>query len=263
MKSGFRLHEGLMLILDLWGLPTVSTVRAWVVSTTIWIRMELSVMKTMAFLMKFYPFLRKSRITSRILTRRIRTTLFVGYEDYDEYGAVLPTKQRKVGKARPRKVSSKKPDDQKQPPKPVIYHNEQVQRLVECMPHLKQLQTHSSRIPSGASITRLEYGKDIELPRRKSRKTFDSGTWTGSASDSLAKQLGPKSNKPCCLRVLLVEDLSTGLMRALGSQYYVDPEAFAAHLSMSSARPPTRQNPWFPQEGYTPSTQPRGPRWRC
>lgn len=220
-------------------------------------------MKTMAFLMKFYPFLRKSRITSRILTRRIRTTLFVGYEDYDEYGAVLPTKQRKVGKARPRKVSSKKPDDQKQPPKPVIYHNEQVQRLVECMPHLKQLQTHSSRIPSGASITRLEYGKDIELPRRKSRKTFDSGTWTGSASDSLAKQLGPKSNKPCCLRVLLVEDLSTGLMRALGSQYYVDPKAFAAHLSMSSARPPTRQNPWFPQEGYTPSTQPRGPRWRC
>ena len=189
---------------------------------------------------------------------------FVDYEDHDGgFPVMARAKARKNRKARPRKIPNGQADDQNERPRPVIDHNEQVQRLVECMPHLKQLQTHSSRIPSGASITRLEYGKDIELPRRKSRKTFDSGTWTGSASDSLAKQLGPKSNKPCCLRVLLVEDVSTGLMRALGSQYYVDPKAFAAHLSMSSARPPTRQNPWFPQEGYTPSTQPRGPRWRC
>jgi hypothetical protein len=161
---------------------------------------------------------------------------FVDYEDFDYYDGVLPVKPAKAGKnrkARPRKIPNGQADDQNERPRPVIDHNEQVQRLIECMPHLKQLQTYSSRIPLSGSITRLEYGKDIELPRRKSRKTFDSGTWTGSASDSLAKQLGPKSNKPCCLWVLLVEDLSMDLMRALGSQYHVDPEAFAAHISMS------------------------------
>jgi hypothetical protein len=155
------------------------------------------------------------------------------WEDDLQYHKVLPMKLGKTGKVRPRKPLSRQADDQDQSSRPVIDVNEQVQRLVACMPHLKQLQVYSSRNPSGGTITRLEYGKHIELPRQKSRKTFDSKTWSGSASKFLAKKLGQKRGSPCCLRVLLVEDLSMDLMRALGSQYQVDPEAFAAHIATS------------------------------
>jgi hypothetical protein len=155
---------------------------------------------------------------------------FVGYEDYGQYGNLMPANTRKTHS---RKKMCVKIDGQYRRPKPAIDYKERIQRLVKCMPHLEQLQTFSSRTPSGGSIIRLEYGKDLERPRHKFRKTFDSTTWTGSASDSLAQELAPKRDTPCCLRALLVEDLTTDLMRVLGSQYEIDPEAFAVHISMS------------------------------
>jgi hypothetical protein len=171
---------------------------------------------------------------------------FVGFEDHDQYGDV-PVKPARKHYVRdhygldPNELFIHEESDQSrevlptkvrknQSPRPVIDHNKQVQRLVECMPHLKQLQTYSSRAPSGGSITRLEYEGNIKLLRQNSR-TFDSTTWTGSASKFLAEMLGPKRGTPCSLRLLLVEDLSMDLMRALGSQYQVDPEAFAAHIA--------------------------------
>jgi hypothetical protein len=115
---------------------------------------------------------------------------------------------------------------------PQHYH-EKIQRLVNCMPHLKQLHSYSGRFESVGLITRLEYAKSIEHPRRTSRKTFDSEAWTGNAYKSFAKRLAPNRAQPCSLRLLLVEDLSRDLILVLGSQYAIDPEAFATHISMS------------------------------
>jgi hypothetical protein len=115
---------------------------------------------------------------------------------------------------------------------PQHYH-EKIQRLVNCMPHLKQLRSYSGRSESVGLITRLEYAKSIEHPRRTSRKTFDSEAWTGNAYKNFAKRLAPNRAQPCSLRLLLVEDLSRDLILVLGSQYAIDPEAFATHISMS------------------------------
>jgi hypothetical protein len=112
-------------------------------------------------------------------------------------------------------------------------YDERVQRLVDCMPHLKHLQLCSARMKLGGSITRFEYSTSIENPRSTSRKTFHADAWSGSASRTFAKKLAPKRSGPCHLRVLLVEDIPTDLMRVLGSQYEIDPEAFAAHLFRS------------------------------
>lgn len=155
---------------------------------------------------------------------------FVNYEDYDQDGDLIPTKTITTLSWIHR---YEKADDWDQRPQPAIDYNERIQRLVKCMPHLEQLKTFSSRTPSGGSIIRLEYGKTLERPRQKFRKTFDSTAWTGSASESLAQELAPKRDTPCCLRVLLMEDLTMDLMRILGSQYEIDPEAIAVHISMS------------------------------
>jgi hypothetical protein len=88
---------------------------------------------------------------------------FVGFEDHDQYGDV-PVKPARKHYVRdhygldPNELFIHEESDQSrevlptkvrknQSPRPVIDHNKQVQRLVECMPHLKQLQTYSSRAP--------------------------------------------------------------------------------------------------------------------
>jgi hypothetical protein len=77
----------------------------------------------------------------------------------------------------------------------IRHYNERVQQLMDCMPHLKQLQRCSGRMTLGALITRFEYTTSIEHPRSASRKTFYASAWHSRAYRTFAKKLAPKKKR--------------------------------------------------------------------
>lgn len=104
--------------------------------------------------------------------------------------------------------------------------------LMDCLPHLKAIHPENGRHRNIGFVTCIDYLRGHDQPIVYDKLAINQFRSRRAFTD----RLGELRNTPethMATRVILVEDLSPGLIESLGTVFEIDPEVFAEHLNRS------------------------------
>ncbi|KAK5732589.1 hypothetical protein LTR17_010404 [Elasticomyces elasticus] len=112
---------------------------------------------------------------------------------------------------------------------------EKIAPLMECLPHLQCLDPDMGRHRNVGNITCVDY---MSTPGQPAESRDIASDQFGKRKDFLAAVQGlnklPNGAATVATRSLLVEDLASDLIEALGTTFSIDPELFAEHLNRAA-----------------------------
>nr|POE72058.1 hypothetical protein CFP56_11934 [Quercus suber] len=104
--------------------------------------------------------------------------------------------------------------------------------LMDCLPHLQAIWPEYGRHKNTGSVTCIDYFEGRRRPKVHNKLSISEFGSRRTFTESL-EALRVTSKPGIATRVLLIEDLSAGLIESLGSVFELDPEFFAEHLNRS------------------------------
>ena len=110
-----------------------------------------------------------------------------------------------------------------------------IEKLAQCLPHLRRLKlamdhTHC-RFRWYGAIHCLDYHEGLRYPQQHPKLTSEA--WEDDSVSDEFRALSVMQDPTVVTRVILIEDLSSSLISALGDACNLDPEFFAEHLNRS------------------------------
>ncbi|KAK5689185.1 hypothetical protein LTR17_026458 [Elasticomyces elasticus] len=118
---------------------------------------------------------------------------------------------------------------------PKLNYWQKIAPLMECLPHLRCLDPDMGRHRNVGNITCVDY---MSTPGQPAESRDIASDQFGKRKDFLAavQELDklPNGAATVATRFLLVEDLASDLIEALGTTFSIDPELFAEHLNRAA-----------------------------